>query len=271
MEERDPNFFEIRDLFLKFVEDFHRENDYERVPEVVSSKLGLTIREVQHSQEGNTFTLNDEKICLIETELPKARKRFTIWHEISHELFARASEGDLKAFLRDQNSDEKARSLEENLCDAGAALLLMPHPVYIRSLDRTGYSPLTVFELAEQTGASVNAAMRRLIYAHQTEIHAVWFELHTGLILDAVAHGAKRGKYFIKPDFSISPQHPLRTSGYSHCDEERFSANVPFRNPSTQWTSKVVASARGQRVLAFFLDSFPPDPKVQQFTLNLFT
>lgn len=273
MDEQDPQLIEIEKEFLSYVDEQHRSYSYNSDFHAVAKSLGLTLKETNLETDGQILALGDQKVALISENQPPSRFKFTAWHEISHHLFDLAKDGDLKALARDQLPDpEHARDFEEQLCDKSAAILLMPAPTYGEIYEKHGYSPLCIFELAERTGASLQAAMRRLVYANKIEVNCILFR-SDGYVIDSVDLYISRGRgYSSGYGYCLPPNHPLITAIYEPLKQERFTAPVPFKNSVVKWEKKVLAAANcnGERVIAFFLENYPTIPTVDQLTLDFF-
>jgi Zn-dependent peptidase ImmA (M78 family) len=273
MDEQDPQLIEIEKEFLSYVDEQHHSYSYNSDFHAVAKSLGLTLKKTNLETDGQILALGDQKVALISENQPPSRFKFTAWHEISHHLFDLAKDGDLKALVRDQLPDpERARDFEEQLCDKSAAILLMPAPTYSEIYEKHGYSPLCIFELAERTGASLQAAMRRLVYANKIEVNCILFR-SDGYVIDSVDLYISRGRgYSSGHGYCLSPNHPLITAIYEPLKQERFTAPVPFKISSTHWEKKVLAAANcnGERVIAFFLENYPTIPTVDQLTLDFF-
>lgn len=256
IEEKDLSIPEIQDAFLEFVEDFHAQHGYESDFVKVSESLGIRIF---YSQQDQSFNLGEEKVILVNPSCVSSRLAFTGWHELSHHLFKQANGGDLEAYLHEctYNDIDQRYAVEEDLCFKAAARLLMPTPVVLKIKRQLGFSPLAVFELADQTGASLQAAMRRLGWIQKLDAHMLLSNTD-GYVISSCGYG-KREKYSIGYQFQLNPEHPLLTRPFAPLVEERFEAIVPFKSSSTIWKSKVVAAANvdSSKVLAFFLSQYP--------------
>ncbi|HEY9877915.1 MAG TPA: ImmA/IrrE family metallo-endopeptidase [Leptolyngbyaceae cyanobacterium] len=253
--DRDLTFLEIEKAFLDFVEDFHAQRDYRQDFIGIAQKHGIKICV---SKQNQAFNIGEERVILINPNTGYRRFAFTGWHELSHHLFKEAQNGDLEAFLFEcVNGDlEQQRQLEEDLCFKAAALLLMPSHILHEVIAQEGYSPLAVFELAERTGASIEAAMRRVVWSRSTDNHAVLMQ-DDGYVLSSAGSG-RRANFCVGYQFFIKEDHPLRARPFSPLKEERFEAPVPFKRSSQVWKSKVVAAANSDcsRILAFFLNQY---------------
>ena len=268
--ERDPLPPEIEEKFLDFVDKFHAEHGYEQNFRVLAQKLNIS---VTNGQKDEYFTTADEKpYIVIDSSNPINRQNFSGLHELSHYLFEKASDGELRASLRNfpKMDSELSRELEEKLCNQAAAQMLVPKPIFEEVRAKHGYSPQCVFELTKKTKASLQVSLRRLIFAYTRDVQAIIIARNCKVI-DSVAHGIKRGKRNIGNDFFLSSTHPLSIMirNQSTEDVELFQANVPFKHSSTQWESKVMASFNNSfnKTIAFFLDDYPDNNSNQ---LSLF-
>lgn len=261
----DPTPREIRTAFLRFVEKFHEEHSYTRDFATLASTLGIRIELASANKA--FITPDGEPLILLDTNTTPSRLLFTALHEIAHHLFWRAYEGELKAYLDDYfyKQLEMVRSHEEEYCYEAAALLLMPTHVLQECVCNHAFSPLAVFALAEQTGASHQAAIRRVIYAHTFPVHAVLVSPERQVI-DSVSHGQKREKYAVGKDFILEPEHPLICGSYIPGQLARFDAPVPFKGGGRSWKSKVLAALEpsSYRILGFFMDSYPSNTSQMQ-------
>lgn len=264
MIDRDPDLEDIRRAFLKYVESFHSKHGYTCDPEALAKSLDIRVRKGDSNQAIKHPTTGERLILIDETVAPN-RFQFTIWHELSHHLFDMArsndfEEGELAIYLRNCTFGnlETRQKIEDHFCDQAAATLLIPTPILTEVKNKNGYSPLTVLELMERTGASAQAALARLVYSENTNVHGLVID-KTGRVLYSIAHGEKREKYPVVSGFKLESSHPLITGKYQPRVEERFEAPVPFKGGKRKWKSKVVAAANSNcnRIVALFLDAYP--------------
>lgn len=277
MIDRDPDLEDIRRAFLKYVESFHSQHGYTRDPKALAKSLGIRVCEGSNNQ-AITHPTTGERLILIDETVAPNRFKFTIWHELSHHLFDMAQsddfeEGELAIYLRDCTFGnlETRQKIEDDFCDQAAATLLIPTPILIEVKNKHGYSPLAVLELMECTGASAQAALTRLIYSDNTNVHGLVID-KTGRVIYSIAHGEKRKKYQVVSGFKLESSHPLITGKYQPRVEERFEAPVPFKGGQRTWNSKVVAAANYNcnRIVALFLDSYPHKSSEEAMQLSLF-
>ena len=258
--ERDLLPPEIEEQFLDYVNEFHAKHEYEQDFRVLARKLNIT---VTNGQKDEYFTTSDEKpYIVIDIHNTINRQRFSGLHELSHYLFEKAKDGDLRSFLRifPKMDSELSREIEEKLCNQAAAQMIVPKPIFEEVKAKHGYSPQSVFELTKMTKASLQVSLRRLIFAYSRDVQAIIIDRNCKVI-DSVAHGGRRGKHNIGNDFDLPSTHPLSImiKNSSNRNVERFEANVPFKRSSTQWNSKVMASFNNsfKKTIAFLLDDYP--------------
>jgi len=270
--ERDPQPPEIKEKFLAFVNRFHAEHSYERDFRVLAHKLDITVK---NGDKDEYFTTADEKpYIIIDISNPRNRQKFSGLHELSHHLFEIAEEGELRAFLRSfHNRDsEISREIEEDLCNQAAAQMLISKPIFDAVRDQYGYTPQSIFEIAKRTDASLQASLRRLVFAYSIDVQAVIVDRNCKVI-DSLAHGQHRGKYKIGYDFILPNDHPLSNmiKNNSKEVEELFEAHVPFKSKQSKWTSKVMVASNYSlgKTIAFFLDSYPNNNKNQLTLFDL--
>lgn len=257
-DDRDPDFAEIRAAFLEAVDEFHRRHGYSRDFRRLAAELGVTVKE---GEVNKAFTTPEgERVILIDPREPRARLAFTGLHELAHHLFQMALDGELDGYLRSLFFKNRALATqaEENLCFEAAARLMMPGHLLEASLQAHGYGPLAVFHLARHSGASHQAALRRVVQEHETDVHAV-LVAPNGKVLYSLAHGPRRGRNSVGSGFVLPRAHPLHPQGFPSEGTVTFEDRVPFKRSSAVWRSKVVAAreAASGRVLAFYLDRLP--------------
>lgn len=256
--DNEPTPIEVRDAFLQYVEEFHKEHGYSRDFATLAKKLGIRVEKAPINKAFIAPT--GEPHILLDINTAPSRLLFTALHEIAHHLFWCAHEGTLKAYLNDYHykQPEVVRSYEEEFCYKAAAILLMPTHVMQECVRKHTFSPLAVFTLARETGASHQAATRRIIYAHSHPTHAVLVSPDRRVI-DSISHGANREKYSLGKDFVLETDHPLICGRFAPSQHAWFDAPVPFKGGRRSWQSKVLAALEpdSKRILGFFMDSFP--------------
>lgn len=277
MIDKDPDLEDIRRAFLKYVESFHSQHGYTCDPKALAKSLGIQVCKGDYNQ-AITHPTTGERLILIDESVAPNRFKFTIWHELSHHLFEMAEidniqAGELAVYLKEHTfrNLETRQKIEDDFCDQAAATLLIPTPILTEVKNKNGYSPLTVLELMERTGASAQAALTRLVCSENENVHGLVID-KTGRVLYSIAHGEKRKKYQVGSGFKLESGHPLITDKYKPRIEERFEACVPFKGGKRTWNSKVVAAANYNcnRIVALFLDSYPHKSSEEATQLSLF-
>ncbi len=215
--------------FLRYVEQIHAEHDFALDYRALAVRLGVKVR--QGKRDMHVVAPDGQSIVVIEPKQAAARLRFTGLHELSHHLAHFGRDGMFREELDTlYGADRKMRiEVEEALCYKAAALLLMPTTVTQNVLRDTGHTPKGVLDLADETGASLAAAMRRLVWLHEIPVHALLLSTN-GYVHDAIAHSGRRADYWTGQDFTVSINHELRRSPFRHRAEETFEAHVPFKS-----------------------------------------
>jgi hypothetical protein len=241
---------QLRTVFLEFVEDTHARHGYEIDYRVLAARLGIT---VQFGLTNQAVTGHSGRTIVIDPRVTANRERFTGLHEIAHHLFEEAEAGYLRARLKDLFHRHKdiAKTYEEKLCDAAAALLLMPRAQLHAALDAHGYTPLAALQLVRECEASLQTAARRVVWNRDVPSFAFLLE-SDGEVIDAFGHGHAKG-YAPGINFVIEREHGLRTRQYVTDRLEEFEAPVPFKHGGRKWImlARAVCDSRG-RVLTFF-------------------
>lgn len=268
--DQDPDFLNIRLAFLEAVEDFHRERDFTNNFFAIADELKISVENLNSenlSEDGQAFTLpSGKRIIRLRESISPRRKEFTAWHELSHHLFRILRDEEFKAYLDNllYGHPDWSSSCEEELCFEAAALLLMPTHIVDETLDKTRFSPISIFELSKRTGASHSAAMRRIVRRKGTDCHSILMQAD-GQVLDSFEYGEKRGRYPIGANFKVEREHPLLTKPFQPLEVEKFSAPVPFKGGNRNWKSKCIAAIDqdSRRIAAFFIDDYPNESEGQ--------
>jgi Zn-dependent peptidase ImmA (M78 family) len=241
---------QLQTAFLEYVEQIHEQHGFETDYRILARKLGIS---VDFGSTNQAVSPLSGRLILIDPSGAPNRERFTGLHEISHLLFEEAEDGYLRARLKDIFYHQKnfAKLYEESLCDAAAALLLMPRHRLKMVLEKHSYSPLAALELVNSCSASLQAAMRRIIWSH--DVAAFAFLLSSaGYVIDSFSHGHPKG-YTPGIGFNLEHSHPLRVINFASDRIDVFEAAIPFKNGNRNWKMQVQACCDSQkRVVAFF-------------------
>jgi hypothetical protein len=115
----------------------------------------------QFGSEGRIFPRNGDVVIECSSTTAPERQRFTICHELAHTCFP-----DVFEFVRAQDGDpdsDPGHKKFENLCDIGAAELLMPHSEFLSDL-HTGQMCLSQMDvLRNRYVASIEATLKRMM------------------------------------------------------------------------------------------------------------
>lgn len=189
---------------------------------------------------------------VVDENVAEQRIRFSGLHELVHHLFEMLRDGDLKALLKDYlyDSPELARAFEERLCDAAAALLIMPKGVLEQVLSLHGHGPGAVVELMDVSGASVQAALRRVIWHRNVPSFGLVVR-RDGYVIDSVSYGHSKD-YSVGRNYYIEPDHALREPICLNGFLDAVKAPIPFSNGNRNWKMRLrtCTDSRG-RIIAF--------------------
>ena len=105
---------------------------------------------------------------------PITRQNFSICHEVCHTLFPDGYEMIRHRYQR-RDAFDSDRELEQ-LCDIGAAELLLPEDEFRADLDRFGLTLAAVAPFRQRYEASREAVIRRLVQLGRTPIAAAFLE-----------------------------------------------------------------------------------------------
>lgn len=133
-------------------------------PEVLASILGISCEKTDkltYSEDAELLPVENGRIIIrYNPDRPKARRNFSIAHEIAH------------TFFPDYNDEYKARCKTgkfdpnnevEFLCDLGASEIIMPTPEFNMDVERMGVSLKSLKELSRRYETSIEATSIRMI------------------------------------------------------------------------------------------------------------
>ena len=134
---------------------------------IFTSIFGLRCREVHHDIEGEGQILkhpNGHVYIEYRAGRMPERQRFTVFHEFAHTLFPDYCAFQPYHYSPQQPPVNPAEKEFENLCDVGAAEILLPIPEFSRDLaDLTWHGIESVHQLRVRYQASVDATIHRLV------------------------------------------------------------------------------------------------------------
>lgn len=111
---------------------------------------------------------------IFDTARPTTRQNFSICHEVCHTLFPDGYEMIRHRYERRDRFDPD-REIEQ-LCDIGAAEILLPEMDFREDLDRIGFGLAAVGPLRERYEASREAVIRRMVQLDDGPSAAVFLE-----------------------------------------------------------------------------------------------
>jgi len=135
----------------------------------LASYQGFQVTSVDGLSPGQDACIMPGQIAL-NIQKPRRRQRYSLAHEIVHTLFPDYKEQLRKAgaLYREESTtrsallDPSEEELEE-LCQIGAAELLLPRFAFEPELHRHGVSLATIIKLSENFDASLEATARRVV------------------------------------------------------------------------------------------------------------
>lgn len=128
-------------------------------PRVIAERMNIRVIEANFANttlrgfEGLSYIENNQRVILINSEQPAARKRFTIAHELGHHVLGHTESGHM---FRDKAPDMNPYGAppQEREANSFAASLLMPPEVVHELVVELGNSELSYlakcFQVSEQ-------------------------------------------------------------------------------------------------------------------------
>jgi hypothetical protein len=261
----DPGPIEVRREFIRLVEAFHEEHDFEHDCFKIIQKLDIPV-----DRGGKNFHVplaDGGHVISIEEGTVKSREVYTGWHELCHHIFQNVREGALKAYLDSYlpTNVDFSKNYEEELCHEGARVLQMPRAILSDIIENHGANPLAVFELSRVTGASHTAAMIRVARSLGIDMNAILL-LQNGRVIASVSNAVRGKVYSTGNDFVLHSAHPLRVANFQPGKLEQFRSTIPFKSSQAKIPRHTLAAQdpRTGRILAFFTETPDlPTPTVQ--------
>jgi Zn-dependent peptidase ImmA (M78 family) len=150
-------------------------------PERYARLLGIQVKRTEELRDWDALLIPvpDKPTILLNASVrSQARIRFSLAHELAH-LFFRIPAIE-PYLLRTESKEEyyetdEARWLER-LCDLGAAELILPGEEFAGSLSRRGFRASSTRALAEEYGASMEAAALRMVQVAEGDCAVGFFE-----------------------------------------------------------------------------------------------
>lgn len=157
---------------------------------------------------------NDRKIVINRDVSSEERRRFTLYHELVHHLIR--EEADLYSYLHDTYEDTKVFDKTiENICNIGAAEIILPRDQVRELINREGFSLNLVPQICQQGCVSGPAAIIQLVQCAPNQCYGVVCEFGISPIKNnhdqkSLFHTNESGNLFILyAIWSPSTKYPL--------------------------------------------------------------
>lgn len=253
-----------------------------RDPEALCKALDIHVEygSIGLGREGAAFA---DAIKLDPTAGVPARRTFTFYHEIVHHLLRRHDE--LYSIISDQyETDDSFRTIQELLCNVGAAEFLLPRAVVQAAYREHGFSVDLITRLSQRGVVSRVAASAQLAFCapHACIGVVCWREstpLPVGdLVADvamstaahtviSVAFSSNTMKYSCASGTVVSGDHFLSQMFREDEDVRRVAkAPIPFRS-GQRWSVDCEGIRLGEQVFAFFHQGAAPTSERNQLRL----
>ncbi|SEI68681.1 hypothetical protein SAMN04488058_101342 [Deinococcus reticulitermitis] len=168
--------------FLHFVDRVHAQHGYETDFWKLATSLDIP---VTPGPFNSTVSL-PRTVITLEEGIYHSPRTFVKMHEVSHALLR--DSGIERELLHLCESPEEFRAQVEAYCNFGAGQLQMPEPVLQEALRRWGMSPEAVLQVAETSGASLAASMRRVVYGGlEPDAHRAAFVIRRNYVADVAS------------------------------------------------------------------------------------
>lgn len=139
-------------------------------PRLVASRLGVEViyETLAEGVEGYSEHRGGKFFAIVSNRAPYVRQRFTLAHELGHiQLMAVARKGfqlNLVRFRAQKWAELLHQDpIEEKLCNAFAAELLMPADRLEEKLSHSRLGPKVIFDIAAEFRVSIQATARRVV------------------------------------------------------------------------------------------------------------
>jgi hypothetical protein len=169
------------------------------------SRIRVVVTDEDIGSEGCIFSLRGRTFIKYRRGQMVERERFTICHELAHTCFPDAYET-----VRHHESgrpDDRAYQEFENLCDIGAAELLLPYEDFVADLEANHVCLAYMSSLGRRYIASLDATIKRMLGLTAHPCAAAFLTDESFKDFPAVA-GRLRIKYFWKSDSFRAFLHP---------------------------------------------------------------
>lgn len=116
-------------------------------PERLAGGIGASLSYGKLPNDKFGAFVPEKNQIVIDQESPPKRQRFTLAHEVMHYLIQ--NDDDLLSDLHEEFVGDKLETELENLCNLGAAEMLLPGNVVDAAIEKKGQHPKLIPELAE--------------------------------------------------------------------------------------------------------------------------
>ena len=272
---------ELESMVLSQIRDIKRQYNEWANPHALADALEFSIvtGNLGTGREGAALA---DTIVLDPSTGVKARRRFTLYHEIVHLLIKQNDE--LYSILHDQySSDRDFNRIIERLCNAGAAEFVIPREAVRAAIEERGFSISLVRDLSSVGEVSPTAVAVQLALCAKHECivivcgmasrpevdEPVFGKVKSGMVMQVSASvSSPRTKYRVARGNLISKGH-LFYEAYEAKDGEivRGEAPVPLRS-GHKWIVECEAMRIGGQVFGVF--HLEPAPVKNRYQLPLF-
>ncbi|WP_414656709.1 ImmA/IrrE family metallo-endopeptidase [Deinococcus sp. VB343] len=147
---------------IEFAQRLHAQHDFETDPEKLSHLLGIRIIPGKENRAAH----GPPSIITRAADAYAPRQRFTMHHEIAHIVIQRSGlEDAVKAEVDPDDADDHLELVANYI----GALLVMPDPLIVTSLERHGLTPEAILDIRDRAQVSFAAAIRRFTTANVDE------------------------------------------------------------------------------------------------------
>lgn len=177
-------YYDLLHDFLAYLQSEHQKTNYTTDYRVLAAHLGAEIYD--HEFDAAILSVDWLPAITINPHDSAERRRFTGMHENAHIML---EDSGVEEALMELHAGEReeAEPYIEKFCNVGASHLLMPHPYVATALSYWDYTPMAILELSRLTGASLQAALRRIVHLEENSCVA-GFITSGHAILDVSRH-----------------------------------------------------------------------------------
>jgi hypothetical protein len=244
---------------------------YSGVSDPIAAHLGLTVVERELPFDEGQY-VPDHRLIIIDPRISdSARRNFTFFHEVSHDLIRR--DDLLYAFLHEYASrEDDFEAALERYCNIGAAEFLIPAADVSDAIARNGFSIRLIEQLDQIYPASKPAIATQLAHcaSHQCFIavcaydHVQTFLEERRTVSQLELHVLYSASSLGVAKYRIGRYTPIPAGHIIACayEQQQFTIGndcIPFRNNHT-WMAACEAFPYKGKVYAAFHASAPPGP-----------